>query len=156
MIMVGPNTLEITATNGPTQRSLHLEFSHTSLQINLLAISLSQTRRNIRNWLQLVKMAESLDSRTPIIGLSKSILDIILKQAGTKGHNFSCRVSERLFSKKQFVHVIGDFGDDKKWPLGSSVVPLVGPSWQLQCTHEPTITPRLLNHPPSCPSVLSV
>ena len=82
MIMVAPNTLEITAMKVQTQSSLHLEFSHTSLQINLLAISLSQTRRNIRNWLQLVKMAESLDSRTPIVGLSKSILDIILIKAG--------------------------------------------------------------------------
>ena len=48
MIMVAPNTLEITAMKGPTQSSLHLEFSHTSLQINRLAISLSQNRKKYK------------------------------------------------------------------------------------------------------------
>ena len=51
-------------------------------------------------------MAESLDSRTPIVGLSKSIFDIILKQVETQGYNFSCRVSERPFSKKKFFMLL--------------------------------------------------
>ena len=50
MIMVAPNTLEITAMKGPTRSSLHLEFSHTSLQINRLAISpSSQNRKKYKN-----------------------------------------------------------------------------------------------------------
>ena len=48
MMMVAPNTLEITAMKVQTQSSLHLEFSHTSLQINRLAISLSQNRKKYK------------------------------------------------------------------------------------------------------------